>query len=238
MTTSAEQYGVVGDDTDVELSPRQLLRELRTFANNNSGFRRGQLDALEISAEEGERVEDAENPLDHVQQKYGFAATRVRLPALEQRPITAYVLTLTSTLGNIALPAHIALEAYGVHPDEVDCGTGYSLQRRMTLTISTSERYVQSCESYSYLDADDDVLTYNCTCEGAVNGGAYDDAEEEFPEAIRVQTAEEAAALWTDLDDLVYDDADHAAAEDRDLEMAFTVFYGLQAALARQLGVR
>lgn len=236
---------------------RQFLCNLRDFANNNPGFRNGSIDEIELRVCEGERVEDSEDAQNHIQIAYEYVARRYRFhPDSGQRTITSFELSLIATYEGIALPPHIAVDAYGLaDPVEAVEEAGMcTLDRKLTFSVSTSNRVLSACESYTYTDEKGDVVNSVCTCneqnsvlfsEGVDEDDEGGDAAQYSPylleqsriehEALDLQTPEEAIELWSTLESLepTLDEQD----DQENLRMANFIFMGMKKALAQQLGV-
>jgi hypothetical protein len=238
-----------------QLTSRQFLRDLAAFANNNPAFRTGIVDEIELKICEGERVEDSEDAQGHVQLGYEYTARRYRFhPDSGQRTITAFELSLVATQDSIALPPHIAVGAYGLEdPEEAVEAAGLcTLHRKLMFSISTAQRTLATCESYTYIDAEEDIVNSVCSCEEQSTRSVLVDIDEDDDEdlttvpylsqssrieheALDPQTPEEAIELWTALENLepflVEPD------DQENLRMANFIFVGMKKTMARQLGV-
>lgn len=268
MTEAIEHYAPILSDEELpeRLTPKQLLRDLRTFAYNNPSFRAGLTDGIEIYSGDSERCLTDNPAEEYATIGYQFLANRLRSQAAA-RPELLFSVAVLATRHNIALPAHIAMDAYGtIDPaTAVEQGGPSKLHRRLCYGISTFDRSVNFSESYAYYDADGleisnkslnnqdlYVAVERFTVEVGVNDEedyAEDEAEVELVlpdqrhddlETIPDITEEEAEQLWDQLlilEEENFTEDDRAAQADEYLRQAFSAFILFKRGLRQQLGL-
>jgi hypothetical protein len=200
-----------------------LLNELYSLANNNARFRRGVSDRVGFQVEEGDRVEDSEMPESTVKFAYTFSAVRYRNP--EFAPTTRFEFSIVGRHENIELPGHIAEASMGLPAEEAIRAGGFAtLECELKFNISTYDRILNICESYTYLDEDGDMISYVSSSESKHEGlmyasESYEDEDfdmlttsQQFPhtqlrerlrhEPLVMTDAEEAQQLWSAVDSL------------------------------------
>lgn len=243
------------------VTAKHLVTALRQFAHNNPRFRRGEIDEIELEVMEGERLEDASSPQNHVQLTYGYTARRFRDPS-EPRSRTVFEVYAQAKQDCITLPPHIAKDAYGIDDVEeaVKLAGPSILQRTLSFTISTGERTLNTCESYTYIDEDGDVVNSVCSCTEdsskpivlRIGEDADDESDEDcedegkvallpkfvsplsMPESINIESPEQAVALWA-IDDI--DPFTTETDETKNIVMVFSVFESMKKVLREQLGI-
>jgi hypothetical protein len=155
---------------------RLLLRDLCAFANRDPYFRKGQSDYTAIEAVSGDQVlpvweGDAENKAGKLvpfsDYTYKFAAERKRYydDEFRQRAWVRFVFSVAGRHNNTLLPGHIAEEALGLPADEAVREQGpVTLLREQQYTFLSRDFSFGICDSYAYLDEDDDPISEACTC--------------------------------------------------------------------------
>lgn len=257
------------------LSPGKLVAEAQALANNNPRFRRGEVHEMGFELYEAEIPEataeiiqweyetmqlpdvvetmpEPEAWHSRVSLTYHFSAERTC--RADTAPVVDYTFSASVQHDNIELPEHIAAQLVDESSEEAAEMFGpVSLRRMLHFMISTSDRQLKTCESYDYLDEDDDLLSSVCSCDGddlqddpgnflSLDEAAYQvlnrNAQQHIKhEAIIALTPEEALAAWTFTSKLDPSEieADIAAGN---LALAFGTPRGLRYTLRQQAGLK
>jgi hypothetical protein len=265
-----EEYAPLADNIELpqRLSPRVLLQDMRAFAFNNPSFKNGMSDELFIEVAEGESQINDDKFDDYIRVGYKFEASRYHhLHDNATRAELRFQLSIIATRSYVALPAHIATDAYGIDDPEkaVENGGYGSREHRIDFMVSTFQRVLNVCENYRYLDEHGDTVAFTCTCEQGLTTSEEPHADEELiteddeddedddetqeiddspaprpvHEAIEFQNPVEAAELWNQLAAMEqnFTDEDLGIQEDQYLRQAYAAFTLLKRGLQRQLGL-
>lgn len=246
--SALEEYAPLNHSLQQErtLSSKSLLAEFRNFAFNNAAFRAGMIDLVQLRTIEGDELEVDAVPTDEVSVGYEFEATRLRNWDRPKRSILSFSLTVIAIRDAIEVPAHIAMNAYGIDdPEEavMEAGKG-SVEHKKRFTIGNTARDLQVCESYQYADNEGDILARFCTCEDdtctSQDVVLLDSPESELPaDAADMDKCDSVAAIWTTITDMemAFGAQEEARQYDQNLLEAHHSLLLFKRGLQRQLGL-
>lgn len=198
-----------------EVHTAALLRSLGEFATMHPRYKRGAIDQFnlklgevlrfdipesiingwskEVSGESDEEVDTYRELSNDFSVTYDFSADRTQLDA--GRILHQYEFSLTAEQENMPAPSYIAaLEYPDLEPADAVNAIGPVLYRhKLSFRISTDDRTLSTCDSYTYIDWAGDEVTSVCGC---TDHSAHD--KEEVP-VIKViaddESGEEVAVM-------------------------------------------